>query len=410
MRAYSLTQLGDRELLTALKSLVVQDRATTAALIAHLAEADYRRLYLPAGYPSMREYCVRELGMSEDAAYKRIQVIRTARECPALLVALADGRLHLCGAVLLAAHLTPANADELIAAATHKTKAEIERMIAERFPRGDVPARVQSLLAPPPEQADQLAPGQVGINGSVVADQPAAAPFPRVKPLSTQRFAVQFTIDQGTHDDLECVRGLLGHQIPSGDIAQVFSRALRLLRKELERKKFGAIDRPRADSRRKATGKRTVPAHVKREVWARDRGRCTFVGSSGKRCPATTRLEFDHVVPVARGGRATVEGIRLLCRAHNQYEAEGTFGDGFMHEKREAAKARAAAAEVIPWLRSLGLRADESRRAAALTEAIADAPLEQRVRLALTCFGPRGQSHTPAIRQGFAGPVFPRIA
>ena len=50
--------------------------------------------------------------------------------------------------------------------------------------------------------------------------------------------------------------------------------------------------------------------------------------------------------------------------------------------------------DVIPWLRQLGFRPDEARRAAARCEAIPDAPLEQRVRLALSCFAkpPHGRS------------------
>jgi hypothetical protein len=50
------------------------------------------------------------------------------------------------------------------------------------------------------------------------------------------------------------------------------------------------------------------------------------------------------------------------------------FGAGFMERKREAArqaaaaKRKQAAEEVIPYLRSLGFRADESRAAAALCE------------------------------------------
>jgi len=46
---------------------------------------------------------------------------------------------------------------------------------------------------------------------------------------------------------------------------------------------------------------------------------------------------------VARGGEATVEGIRIRCRTHNQFEAECVFGAGFMSEKREAAMGAAAA-------------------------------------------------------------------
>ena len=107
--------------------------------------------------------------------------------------------------------------------------------------------------------------------------------------------------------------------------------------------------------------------------------------------------------PVARGGAATVERMRLLCRAHNQYAAECTFGTAFMSLKRcEAqhapgrveARARAASAEksqerdVIPWLRQLGFRSDEARRPAAQCERIPEASLEERVRLALSLLTP----------------------
>ena len=81
---------------------------------------------------------------------------------------------------------------------------------------------------------------------------------------------------------------------------------------------------------------------MKRAVLERDGGECTFVGENGHRCGSRKRLEFDHVDPVACGGEATVDGIRLRCRAHNQYEAECVFGAGFMEAKREAARQAAA--------------------------------------------------------------------
>src|SRR6266487_6482037 len=138
MRAYALSHLTDCELLRGLHSLVAQDRVTTARLLAHLAECDARRLYLPAAYPSMHAYCVHELRLSEDAAYKRIQAGRVARRFPEIFEALAEGRLHLTAVGLLAPYLTPENATDLMALATHRTKAEIEVLIAERFPRSEV--------------------------------------------------------------------------------------------------------------------------------------------------------------------------------------------------------------------------------------------------------------------------------
>ena len=75
----------------------------------------------------------------------------------------------------------------------------------------------------------------------------------------------------------------------------------------------------------------------------RDEGRCTFVSENGTRCPARALLQFDHVEPVARGGKSTVENVRLRCAAHNAYEADHAFGVEFMEEKRRDARTRAAA-------------------------------------------------------------------
>src|SRR5262249_40214129 len=138
---------GDGSLLGALAALVARDRATTAELLAHIAEVDARKLYLPAGYPSMHAYCEQELRLSEDAANKRIRVARKAREVPALFGAIADGRLNLSGVILLASHLTPDNADELIRAAEGKSKAEIEALIAARQPRSEEIPMVEAFPA-----------------------------------------------------------------------------------------------------------------------------------------------------------------------------------------------------------------------------------------------------------------------
>src|SRR5438034_2642624 len=391
MCKYSLSHLSDRALLRDLAALVAQDRATTARLLAHLAECDARRLYLPAAYPSLFAYCVHELRVSEDAAYKRMQAARVARQFPVIFEAVAAGRLHLTAVGLLAPYLTPENAGELLAAAARKTKSEIEELLARRFPRSETLGLVAAL----PGSSPQLAPAQVEAGGPQCpptgAGQLAPAqvhPRSKLAPVAPERFLLQVTIGRSTQEKLRYAQQLLGHALPSGDLAQVLERALDALIERLEKRKFAATPRPRR-SARPSPDPRHVPAHVKRAVWERDGGQCTFTSDSGRRCPARTRLEFDHADPVARGGTATVERMRLRCRAHNQYGAECAFGEEFMSEKRREARARAVAAErdlaraaavalepacapapsaaepsasieperdVIPWLRKLGFR------------------------------------------------------
>jgi hypothetical protein len=437
MNRYSLTRVPDPVLVRELRALVAQDRATTAMLVAHLAEVDARMLYLPAAQPSMFSYCVHELRLSGDAAYERIQAARTARRFPAIFPALADGRLNLTGVLLLGPCLTEANADELLRAAAGKTKSEIEEWLARRFPRSELLPLVTVLplggqLAPERVKFDdaQLAPGQVesddSDDGQLAPERVAtSATTARVTPVAPERYALQLTIGRGTHDKLRHAQALLGHQIPSAEVAEVLDRALDALIGQLERRKFAATNRPSSRPRRSSANPRHVPAEVRRAVWQRDGGRCTFVSAAGHRCEARSRIEFDHIDPVARGGQPTVNGMRLRCRAHNQYTAECAFGAGFMSRKRDVARraaqeARAcaaaaataeetstravaaeearvraaaaaeeariraaAAAQVVPWLRGLGLRAEEARRAAERCESIPEAPLEERVRHAL---------------------------
>ena len=144
-------------------------------------------------------------------------------------------------------------------------------------------------------------------------------------------------------------------------------------------------------------------------------------------------MEFDYIGEVARCGEATVENLRLRCRAHNQYTAECRFGAGLMEEKREkarqeaaakqrtvnngrvaeearsqeearpaketgAARARAAEAEqaavhaaepaierdLISALRTMPYSADEVRRGVTLCRSMPGATLDQQIRAAFT--------------------------
>ena len=423
----SLAHLADHVLLHDLKSLVTRERGTTAELLAHLAEAEERRLHLPAAYPSMHAYCVNELGMSGDEALKRIRAARAARRFPSVLQAIADGRLHLSAVVLLAPHLTGESVDDLISASAHRTKSEVAVMVAARFPSTEVRTSLRAA------STDQVVPEPVEFSrnpevevpaeprADILATESSDSPPPSPAAPQPSRFELRATLDRESHDLLQYARSLLGHAIPSGDLALMLRRALTQLVEREEKRLFAACCRTRP--RRGAPKGRYVPAEVRREVWLRDGGRCAFTSGSGTRCPSRTRIEFDHVTPVSKGGESTTANLRLCCRAHNQFEAERALGAGFMAGKREQsrrmrAKRKATTiagsstrvsedatapgatessaspapgqvdfsarrAELIPFLRKLGMRVDEAKRGAALCDALAEAPLERRVKFAL---------------------------
>ena len=356
MKAYALSHLTDQVLLQDLATLVARDRTHTADLIGHIAEVDRRKLYLPAAHPSMFSYCMNVLHLSEQATYKRVRVARMARRFPVIYGALAEGCVHLSGLVMLKPFLTRGTVDELLAAATHKSSREIKKLLRERFPQADVPTQVRALprhhVAAPcmqlsPRTVATASPGSVKESSALRTDEcrteehlsPKAVEVPskpaKVEPLGLKRYALQLTMSQEMHDKLRHAQALMSHQIPSGDVASVLERALDALIVGLEKAKFAATDRPRQV--RSSANPRLIPAHVRRAVRERDGCQCTFV-SGGQRCPERRFLEFDHIEPVSRGGKATAEGMRLRCRAHNQYEAERMFGAAFMEQKRTAAR------------------------------------------------------------------------
>ena len=95
-------------------------------------------------------YCVQVLHLSEHAAYLRIEAARAVRRFPAILDKLSDGSLHLTAVSLLGPHLTLANYGELLDEARHKSKREVEQLIARLRPQPDVSAIVRKLPAPRP--------------------------------------------------------------------------------------------------------------------------------------------------------------------------------------------------------------------------------------------------------------------
>lgn len=435
MNSYSFAHLSDAALLREFRTSLLQVREGTALLLAQIAEIDARRLFAPAGFSSMFLYCVRESHFSEDAAWRRIQAARAARRFPTLFAAIKDGRLHLTAICLIAPHLKPDNADELIHAASHLSRAEIQAWLARRFPQAlppparerirlvsPAPARVKPettvLFAghvdaedsaschsgteskeetaarwnlpteqTPPSESDEIAAGTsiaVARSSSVQAGRsadggrsletnslnvtPAAS---LLAPPQAPRYLVQVTISGDTHEKLQHARALLSHVVGT-DVAQVIDRALDALIERLESKKAGlrkkqseaqrgaAIEaKPEAQieapaetvlprqaqpegASREAGTKRYIPRVVRRSVWTRDGGQCTFIGPDGQRCGEKWFLEFDHVVPVSQGGVSTVEGLRLRCRAHNQLEADRALGPEFMQRKRDNGKAKTA--------------------------------------------------------------------
>jgi hypothetical protein len=367
-----LQSIPDDALLQRLAELMGQSRRVEADIVAHIAEVEERRLFAREAFPSMFAYCMDVLHLSEAEAYLRISAARASRKHPMLLTLLADGRLHLTGIDKLAPYLTPENRDGLLERATHRSKRQILELIAEIAPRPDVPVMIRKL----PERRTPLTPGalpavphpgegpmlelrpgaMLGLRPDGVAvSEPAARPTETVvQPLSPGRYKIQFTASAQFHHKLERVRALMGSSGPDGDLAAIIEQAITEKLERLEARRFARTTAPRKPSGRpgrpgrhqgpaeaRQTGTlpspslRHIPALVRRTVWERDDGRCRYVDEQGRRCKEQYWLvEFHHRHPFGLSGEHSVQNIRLMCRAHNEYLAECDYGRKTMARHR----------------------------------------------------------------------------
>ena len=158
---YSLEHLSDEELHLGTRRLVGRSNQLLAGLLAHLAEVEARGIHRERACAALCAYCIYELRMSEDEAFRRVKASKIARQFPVLFDQVAAGEILLTGILLLGPHLTEENHREVLARAKHRTKKEIGSLVRRLNPLPDVPARIEP-LGPVPRAIVATRPGNSG--------------------------------------------------------------------------------------------------------------------------------------------------------------------------------------------------------------------------------------------------------
>jgi hypothetical protein len=226
---------------------------------------------------------------------------------------------------------------------------------------------------------------------STRAGADASVQTPPTEPLSPERYKVQFTAGEEYVKLVEEAQALLSHSAPRATLDEIHLRAMRALVAELKRRKHAVVGRPEnhgfatpppaestgvrrlaaeRESEQNANGEsgpqhdaepgrpqvqsehtrrrgRYVPAAVRRAVFERDEGRCTYSDPLGRRCAETHRVELHHLRAFAWGGEHTEDNLTLRCRAHNSLAAEQDFG-------RQLIELARGASEHEPWAAQSG--------------------------------------------------------
>jgi hypothetical protein len=240
-----------------------------------------------------------------------------------------SGALSLTTVRLLQPHLTQENYEAVLARAASKPRAEINALVAELAPQPDVQASVRKLPDPQPPRPSAPEPSLIfapeassmprsampavsGDDGSAPAarpDIPTRPPSavvgrarPIVRPSTRERYRVQLTICQATHDKLRRLQVLMRRENPSGDVAVIFEQAVDLMLEKVEKAKIGGggVRSSRSVDRHRGGRVITDPFGAKGVAWCGDEnndGRRNKDGGAGQCVP---EVAGGHL-PRARG-------------------------------------------------------------------------------------------------------------
>jgi hypothetical protein len=277
-----LATLTDTELFEKVQRLTARSNLTLAELLVHLGEVEARGLHRTRACASLYTYCVYELRMSEDTAYRRSKAARLVREHPELRDAIAKGEIHLTGVLMIGPHLGGERHAEILERARFRSKRELLRLIAEIDPRPEVPARIEPLgpaLVPaaptheehllalagpvrhlppgrrPGDWLDDTGAAELAEHADDSTDRPAPAGNTGARdpggdtgaqelagraPARPLHYKVQLTASQEHVDLLQELGDLLGHERPRPSLPDIYLRALHALARELRVKKRAA--------------------------------------------------------------------------------------------------------------------------------------------------------------------------
>ncbi len=350
LKPVSLKSLSNERLLQNTQALVAEERKLTTSILWHMHEIQKRRLYAEKGYGSLFEYAVKELSYSEAAAGRRIAAMRLLVEVPEIEPALERGDVSLSTLSTIQSFIQrkeePVSKDEkreLVFALQGKSRRECEKELSALDPQAALPQERERVVSPTQTEIRFIADDSLmeklqsirELDGHVQSNPSYLELFHRMADLTLKKLD-PLSSKKTTHK--KTVRDEVTKNAQTADKKSPQSRAADSTPPaECSPAPAQTQSQPAQHESIQSTGQSTgqstsryIPAALKREIWRRDQGQCSYCSPDGRRCNSRFALEVDHVEPFALGGKTEASNLRLLCRAHNTHQAIAKLGPNRM--------------------------------------------------------------------------------
>jgi hypothetical protein len=283
----NLKSVSEPKLREDIKTLVTEERRIGIAVLHHLKEIDDRKLFAKWSYSSLYDYCQTELKYSGGSAHRRIASMKLLREVPSFESKLKDGTVN--ATTLSQVHgFFVQEKRQLGKTYSIEKKAELLKQIEDKSEKQT--ERLLATLSP------QLAKPEMQ------------------RAINSEETEIRFTADKALMEKLTRLKDLMGHQTKT--YAELFEKLA-----DIALKKHDPMEKKSSPVPEMESLTRHIPAKVKTAVWQRDGGKCIHPG-----CNSSFGLQYEHVIPFAKGGKSSLENLKLLCPAHNQLTAIQAYG------------------------------------------------------------------------------------
>jgi len=351
-----LEELSSEDLDRSAEKVVRLEKQNVALLIAHIAEMSRRKAELERGYKNMFEYCLKRLNLSEGSIALRLQVANVSRRFPQILVALAENRINLSVAGLLATHLDEGNVEQLLSDCAGMTKRAAEEYLVRLKPKPVFTSSIRRQPAPALIHAAVQTTTRPSEGSLRPVEEPLKNPRrstpPLLAPATPEQFNFRFAADRRFKEKLERLAEVLGVENPQKQMAELLERAvdLALDQKDPKRKRERRMDKERKRSFTEAKSRpdeilkvapqesRYLSSAVQERVHERAGYQCEYKSPDGRRCTSRTGLEIEHERPFAIFRSHDERFLRVLCRRHNRLRAEQVYGARLIQARIDEAR------------------------------------------------------------------------
>ena len=305
-------------------------RKCESELLEIIMKVDDLKVYRKLGYPSLFQYVVKRLGLSEAQAYSFISVGRKSKEVPQIKEKIKNGELTVSKAKKITSVITAINQGHWLSLAQSASQKKVEREVALAKPKQAIWNKMTYVSASDKVvEKVQIKKNSPQVKMEVGLSEKLMLKLRRAQDLVSQKkqssvnleITLEALVDEyiKKHDPLEKAK----RQKIKGRLKlkteQVLRTEIPVEEKMPSRPPVQSIKHQRV-SKRKA-----LPAHLKHQVYLNNNGQCSATDKKGKRCGAQRFLEIHHIKPISHGGIDKLENLTLLCTGHHQVAHDSLF-------------------------------------------------------------------------------------